>query len=33
MNREQMQALAQETLEISRVGRYTLGNQIGRAHV
>ena len=28
MNREQMQALAQETLEISRAGRYTLGNRV-----
>ena len=28
MNREQLKALAQETLEISRAGRYTLGNRV-----
>ena len=28
MNREQLKALAQETVDISRAGRYTLGNQV-----
>ena len=38
MNREQLQALAQETVEISQAGRYSVNGQvilyeIGRAHV
>ena len=28
MDRERLKALAQETLEISRAGRYTLGDRV-----